>query len=291
MSYVATSTDRAARMRLRLVPRGRVPVLIAVSFFVMAVVVAMAILGSAITPHDPSAQDLVDKLSSPTGSHWLGTDALGRDVFSRLIIGARLALIGPLVIAVCSMLIGNVLGLYAGYRGGRTDAVLMRWVDLMWSIPSLLVIIVVQGAIGGGYWTAVLLLTILSVPLDARVVRGATLEQAARPYVEAAKTVGVSDRRIMFLHIWPNVSATAVANAFLGFASALVALSGLSFLGLGADPGTADWGQMLTEERTQIFSNPIATLAPAVMIVATAASMNLIGDWLYERLSSRGANR
>lgn len=287
----AIAVDPSGRTHARLFRRRRIPVSIAICFTIIGIVVLMAIFGSLIAPHDPDAQDLLEKLKSPSDAHWLGTDALGRDTFSRLIVGARTALVGPLVIALGSALAGNVLGLLAGYRGGRTDALIMRWVDLMWSIPSLLVVIVLQGALGGGYWLAVALLTVLSIPLDARVVRGAALEQAVRPYVEAAKTVGVSNRRIMFLHIWPNVSATAVANAFLVFAGSLVALSGLSFLGLGADPGTADWGQILAEERTQIFSNPVATLAPAVMIVATAASMNLIGDWLYERLSDRGASR
>lgn len=286
MSSIALPRRSATRRR-----RASVPVPIAICMVIMGLVTLMAILGSLLTPQDPYAQDLLGKLAPPSGAHWLGTDALGRDVFSRVILGARSALVGPLLIALGSMLVGNVLGLLAGYRGGKVDAVIMRWVDLMWSIPSLLLIIVVQGAIGGGYWTAVALLTLLSIPLDTRVVRGAALEQASRPYVEAAKTVGVSDRRIMFLHIWPNVSAAAVANSFLVFATALVALSGLSFLGLSAEPGTADWGQMLAEERNQLFSNPVATLAPAVMIVATAASMNLIGDWLYEKLSSRGASR
>jgi peptide/nickel transport system permease protein len=192
------------------------------------------------------------------------------------------------VIALGSFVIGNVLGLLAGYRGGWVDAVIMRWVDVMWSIPSLLLLIVVAGVIGASYWPAVGILVLLTAPFDARVVRGATLEQVPRPYVEAAKTLGVSDRRIMLFHIWPNVSAGAVANTFLVFASSLVVLSGLSFLGLGVPPGTPDWGLMLSQNEDLVFVNPIATLAPGAMIVLTATSMNLIGDWLYERLSSRG---
>jgi len=132
---------------------------------------------------------------------------------------------------------------------------------------------------------------ILTAPFDTRVVRGATLEQVSRPYVEAAKTLGVSDRRIMFFHVWPNISGVAVANTFLVFAGSLVALSGLSFLGLGVAAGTADWGLMIAEGRNLLFVNPIAVLAPGAMIVLTATSMNLIGDWLYERLASRGATR
>jgi peptide/nickel transport system permease protein len=167
----------------------------------------------------------------------------------------------------------------------------MRWVDLMWALPAMLVIIVVAGAFGGGYWFSVGLLVILTMPFDLRMARGATLEQVPRPYVEAAKTLGVSDWRIMYLHIWPNISSVVVANAFLVFAGALVVLSGLSFLGLGVRPGTPDWGLMLSEGREFLFVNPVAVLAPALAIVLTATCMNLIGDWSYERLSSRGANR
>jgi peptide/nickel transport system permease protein len=271
--------------------RRRVNVVISLCILVVGGVVVMAILGSLIAPDDPNAQNLVIGLSKPSGAHWLGTDALGRDVFSRLISGARTAFVGPLVISAGSLVIGNFLGLLAGYRGGRVDSVIMRWVDLMWSIPSLLVIIVVAGALGGGYWLAVGLLVVLSVPFDTRIVRGSALEQTPRPYVEAAKTLGVSDWRIMLLHVWPNVSPVAVANTFLVFAGSLVALSGLSFLGLGVPPGTPDWGLMLAEGRDLLFANPVATLAPGAMIVITATSMNLIGDWLYEQLSSRGATR
>jgi peptide/nickel transport system permease protein len=260
-------------------------------FAVIGVVVVLAILGGVVAPQDPAAQDLSEALAGPSPAHWLGTDALGRDVLSRLMAGARSAFVGPLVIAAASLVLGNVLGLISGYFGGWIDAWIMRWVDVMWSVPDILVIIVVAGALGGGYWLAVAVLIALATPYATRVVRGATLEQVPRPYVEAAKALGVPGPRIMLLHIWPNISALALANAFLVFATALVALSGLSFLGLGVSPGAADWGRMLAEGRNLLFVNPVAALAPAAMIVLTATSMNLIGDWLYERLSSRGASR
>jgi peptide/nickel transport system permease protein len=265
--------------------------LMGICFAVIAAVVVMAAIGPAVAADAADRQNTEVGLSGPSGAHWFGTDALGRDVAARVLVGARTAFVGPLVIALGSMILGNLLGLLAGYRGGRVDALIMRWVDLMYSLPALLVLIVVIGAVGGGYWLAVALLIVLGVPFDTRVVRGATLEQAPRPYVEAARTLGVSDARIMLLHIWPNVSAVAVANTFLVFATSLVALSGLSFLGLGVHPGEPDWGVMLAESRTLLFGNPAAALAPAGMIVLTASCMNLIGDWAYERISSRGATR
>lgn len=267
--------------------RSRFSPILGAAFLVVAIVIIMAAVGKAISPQDPNALHLSLTLAKPSASHWLGTDALGRDVFSRLIAGARTAFIGPLVIAGGSMLIGNLIGLLAGYLGGRADSVIMRWVDLMWAIPGLLVIIAVAGAVGGGYWLAVALLTFFTIPFDIRIVRGATLEQTPKPYVEAARTLGVADWRIMVLHIWPNVSPIAIANTFLVFAGSLVSLSGLSFLGLGAAPGTPDWGLMLADGQPLLFANPIAALAPGAMIVLTASSMSLIGDWLDERLSSK----
>jgi peptide/nickel transport system permease protein len=258
---------------------------------VVIVVALLALLGDLVVSQDPDAQMTSLGMSGPSAEHWLGTDQLGRDIFSRLIVGARTAFVGPLVIAACSLVIGDLLGLVAGYLGGWVDSLIMRWVDLMWSIPSLLVIIVVAGAFGGGYWLAISLLIVLVVPMDVRVVRGATLEQVPRPYVEAAKTLGVSNTRIIVSHLWPNVAPVAVANAFLIFATALVSLSGLSFLGLGVDPGTPDWGLMLAENLDLLFISPVAALAPGLMIVMIAASMNVVGDWTYERLSERGASR
>jgi len=273
--------------------RRRLPVswVIGLCFLVMLAVVVMAIFRTKLAPQSPYAQDPLHGLSRPSGAHWLGTDQLGRDVFSRLIAGARTALMGPLVIAAASLVIGNLLGLWAGYRGGRWDAAIMRWVDMMWAVPSLLLIIVVAGAVGGGYWLAVGLLVILTIPFDTRIVRGATLEQVPRPYVEAAKALGVSDRRIMVFHIWPNVAPVAIANTFLVFSGSLVILAGLSFLGLGPGAGTPDWGLMLSEGRQFLFANPVATLMPGAMIVMTATAANLIGDWLFEQLSRRGATR
>jgi peptide/nickel transport system permease protein len=261
------------------------------SFLIVAGVLLMAVFGALLAPQNPAAQNLAIVTAPPSGAHWLGTDALGRDVFSRVIAGSRTAFFGPLVIAAASFLLGNLLGLFAGYRGGLADSVIMRWVDFMWSLPALVILVVVAGTVGSNYWLAVAVLIVLTVPFDTRVIRGATLEQVPRPYVEAAKTLGVPRWKIMLFHVWPNVSPVAVANTCLVFAGSLVTLAGLEFLGLGLPPGTPDWGLMLSQNEALLFTNPLATIAPGVMIVLTAIAMNLIGDWLYELLTSRGAGR
>ena len=189
------------------------------------------------------------------------------------------------MIAVGAFAIATLLGLLAGYLGGFFDSAIMRWVDFMLALPGPLIAIVVVGVVGGGYWTAVLVLVILFTAPDTRIVRSAVLEQRPLPYIDAARALGISKTRILFVHILPNVLPIILAYVVLDFAFALVNLSGLSFLGLGVEPGTPDWGRMLFENRNILFSNPVALLLPAASIILTAVSMNLIGDWLFERLA------
>jgi peptide/nickel transport system permease protein len=264
---------------------------VAIAMVVVLAVAICAVFGYQIAPFDPNAQDLALGITKPSHEHWLGTDDLGRDILSRTIVGSRTAVVGPLLIALGAMLIGNLLGLVAGYRGGGADSLIGRFADLVYALPALLVAIVLVGIFGGGYFVAVALLVVLYSPVDTRIVRSATLAQRNLPYVEAARVIGLSSRRTMLAHIWPNVLPLAVANAFLTFAFSLVSLSALSFLGLGVGPGTPDWGRMLSDSRTLLFDNPWSALAPGIALVLTAASVNIVGDWLFERLSDRGKLR
>jgi peptide/nickel transport system permease protein len=268
--------------------RNLPPVSVLLALVFLALVVLCAIFGSHIAPHNPEAQDLSNALQPAGGGHLLGTDDFGRDVLSRVIAGARTALVGPLLVALGAMLIGSLFGLLAGYYGGRTDEAIMRVVDVVYSIPALLVVIVVAGVVGGGYFLAVALLTVLFSPNDTRLIRAATLEQRPRPYVEAAQALGLSDRKVMVRHIWPNVLPVIVANSFLTFAFALVSIAGLAFVGIGVDPSSPDWGRMLYDGRELIFQNAWTAIAPALAIVLTALSVNLIGDWTFEVLADRG---
>lgn len=281
----AVTAPRATRAHRR--RRLPAPSILA-AMAVLALVAVAAILGTALAPYDPGAQDLLAGLGGPGDGHPLGTDDLGRDVLSRTIAGARTAVVGPLIVAIGAMLAGNLLGLLAGYHGGAVDTAISRVTEVVYSMPALLVAIVVVGVIGGGYFLAAALLILLFCPLDTRIVRGAVLEQRALPYVEAARTAGCSGTRIMFRHVWPNVLPLALAQAFLTFVYGLVTLSALSFLGFGVDPGQADWGRMLSENRTLLFDNPWTALAPCLALVLTAASMNIVGDWVAERLGDRG---
>jgi peptide/nickel transport system permease protein len=266
-------------------PRAGITIGIALSFCVMAIVVVCALFGSAVAPDSPFTQRLALGDTPPSAEFLAGTDLLGRDVLSRVIYGGWTALVGPIVVAVGAWMIATILGLLSGYLGGWVDSAIMRWVDFMLALPGPLIAIVVVGVVGGGYWTAVLVLIILFTAPDTRIVRSAVLEQRPRPYIDAARALGISKTRILLVHILPNVLPIILAYVVLDFAFALVNLAGLSFLGLGVEPGTPDWGRMLFENRTILFTNPMALLLPAAMVILTAVSMNLIGDWLFERLT------
>ncbi len=269
--------------------RGNGVLFICVTF--LLVIVVFVLFGHQIAPNDPDAQNLAIGVTGRSGDALFGTDSLGRDVFSRTIAGTRSAVLGPLVIALGTALISVILGVYAGYRGGIVDAVIMRGVDMAYATPPLLLAVVVVGLLGGGYFVAVAVLTVISVPYDIRVIRAVALEQRALPYIEAAQTLGIPQRQIIVRHVSPNVLAFVVINSCLEFAFGLVTLAALSFLGLGVPPGTADWGRMLDENRTILFENPSAVLAPGVLLVLTAAAVNLLGDVIGERLAAQTTAR
>lgn len=250
-----------------------------------------AITAKFISPIDPMEQNLFAVSQSSSDIYWLGTDELGRDVFSRLLAGSRGAIIGPFLIALSGLIVSVILGILAGYRGGALDNLVMRGVDFIVALPSLLLAIVVVSVTEGGYWMALLVLSVLNVQGDIRIVRGVTLEQRKLPYIESLRVVGVPRRRIMYKHIVPNISPILIANFATDFAGALVALSGLAFLGLGSQPGTPDWGRMLADGQASLFTNYWAAVSPAIAIILLAVSVNLIGDWVYDFYTKKSLQR
>ncbi len=279
------------RPRARFGTRWRIPPLIAFSISYVTIVVLAAFVGRLVFPGSISDTDPFAIGATPDAHHWLGTDELGRDVFHRVIAGAQPALVGPVIIAVSGFLISGLVGIGAGYIGGLLDTATMRVVDFFFALPGLLIAIVVVTVVQGGYWTAVAVLSLLNVQGDIRLVRSGALGQRNLAYVEALRVAGVPGRRIMYLHIGRNILPILLADFAVDFGSNLVALAGLAFLGLGSQPGTADWGLMLTEGQQVLFENPWAALAPGLAIVLLATSVNLIGDWIYERYTQASVQR
>lgn len=282
------STPAATPVKFtRRLPIFDVPVIIWLSILFIAATLLLALLGEFIVPISPSAQDLYRIAAPPSPEHWLGTDELGRDVLARLVAGARTAVLGPFIVALIGFVVSSLVGIYAGYSGGIIDSIIMRIVDFIIALPGLLIAIVLVSVLGGGYWLAIGVLSLLNVQGDIRIVRGAALKERNLTYIEAARAVGVPKGRIMYGHILPNILALSASTFAIDFAGALVALAGLAFLGLGAEIGTPEWGSMLSEGQALLFSNPAAALAPATAIILLAVSVNLIGDWAYDRYTGR----
>lgn len=271
--------------------RTRIQVSVALSMLVVAFVAVCALLPGVVAPGS-TQQDILLGVSGPgVAGHLLGTDTLGRDILKLTFGGTQSAIAGPLVIAFGSMILGVLLGTLAGYHGGPLDAVIARWADLLLALPAVLLAVVVAGIVGGGYWITVGVLIVLFSPSDIRLIRGAVMEQKTQPYIESAKVLRMPTWRIMYRQILPNVVPVAVANVMLNVAFAIVAMSSLSYLGLGVGPGSPDWGRQLSDGQSILAANPAAIVAPGVMIVATATAINIVGDWLFERLTVRAASR
>lgn len=229
-------------------------------------------------------QDLTLTAAAPgTAGHLLGTDALGRDVLELTLAGARTAIAGPIAIAGIAMIVGLVIGLACAYTGGIFDWVVSRVVELMLSLPTLLLAIVIAGVLGGSYTTDVIVFVILYAPYEVRLVHSAALQHINDSFLDAGRLLQLSPVRIMGRHLLPVIEPVVVSALFLDMANALVSLSSLSFLGIGISPQEADWGRQLSDARTLLYSNPAAALAPAIAIILTSIALNVIGDRISER--------
>lgn len=271
-----------ATIPLRTAKRRRLSAGISVAFGMLALALLM-VLFPQVAPHDPDFIDASAILQGPSAAHLLGTDQLGRDVLSRVIAGARTAVLAPLGLATGTILVAILLGLAAGYSKGWVDGVLGRVIDVLYAVPALLVAIVVVGVTGGGFVMALGILLVFGLPSPFRLFRAAGQERVNLPYMEAARAVGLSHPRIIFTQLLPTLRPLLVSLLFLQFTYGLIEVSSLSFLGLGVPPGSADWGRMMFENRATISSNVWATAAPGIALVALAVSTNVIGDWMYNR--------
>lgn len=256
-------------------------VLIAVSVWVSG------LLGKQILPYDPNHSDMTKSFIWPNAEHWFGTDQLGRDLFSRILDGTKISLFVGVAAVAISLSTGVLLGAIAGYRGGRTDAIIMRVMDMMLAIPSILLAIAFMAALGKGIDKAVIAIGLVSIPEYARIVRGSILSVKENDYVQAAKVIGSSDTRIIMKHILPNIISLIVVRATLGISTAVLDTAALGFLGLGVQPPFAEWGDMLGRARGFIFSAPYTLIFPGIAITITVLAFNLLGDGLRDALDPK----
>ena len=254
---------------------------------VFALIILLAIFAKQLAPYDPVLISAVDYLKAPGGAHLLGTDEYGRDVFSRTLYGGRISLQVGVISVLIAGIIGIVLGLIAGYFGGLVDGAIMRFIDMLLAFPGILLALGVVALLGPGMSNVMIAVGISGVPGYARLVRGCVLSARSEVYIEAARCVGCPDARIIARHLLPNIVGPAIVLSTLDVAWAILTASSLSFLGLGAQPPTPEWGAMLSEGRAVLREAPWLTAFPGLMIMLTVLSVNLLGDGLRDALDPR----
>ena len=280
-----TATPTLAVRLLRAPRRPRPNITLTIAVIVLAVVTLAAIFAPWIAPYDPDAPDFSAFYAPPSLTHWLGTDALGRDTLSRVIYGGRTALVGPLLVVVFSTIIGILLGLLAGWRGGWIDAVLGRVFDVLFAFPSLLIAIMAVALFGKGLVAPVIAMSIAYAPFVARLTRSLVAAERHRPYVAAYRVQGFSGPWIALRRVLPNIAPIVGAQSTLNFGYVLAELAGLSFLGLGVQPPTADWGGMINEAQAGVAAGQfLPAIAPAVIVVIVVVAVNIIGEELSDRI-------
>jgi len=259
----------------------------AVGLAIVTILVVAAVFAPVIAPYDPFRMASGPRLAPPSAEHWMGTDQLGRDVFSRILYGARLTLqIGVIAVGI-SLTSGLLLGLVAGYAGGWTERVLMRLVDVLFSFTEIVIALACLAILGVGLVNAMIAIGIASIPFYARITHSVVLVEKNKPYFEAAIAAGASRLRLIFVHLLPNVVPTLIVVGTLGVSTAVLAAAGLSFLGLGAQPPQPEWGFMLSSSRDLISRAPWMMIFPGLAIAITVLGFNLLGDGVREVLDPR----
>ncbi len=255
--------------------------------FIIGLLFFCAIFADVIAPFGYDDQNLSIALTKPNSQYWFGTDNFGRDIYSRIIYGSRISLQVGFVAVSISMVIGGALGAIAGFFGGKLDNIIMRTMDILLAIPSILLAISIVSALGPGLINVMIAVGISSIPSYSRIVRASVITLKDQEFVEAARAVGTSNFRIITKHIIPNSLAPIIVQATLGVAGAILSAAGLSFIGLGIQPPTPEWGSMLSAGRQFIRDYPHISMYPGLVIMITIFGLNLFGDGLRDALDPR----
>jgi len=278
---------RPARERWRWLRRAVGARLAPLGTAVVLAAVAVALLAPRLAPYDPLKQDLGNALARPDRAHLLGTDNVGRDVLSRVMWGTRISLVAGFVSVVIATVAGSLLGLLAGYWGGRADGLLMRLMDAVLAFPPLVLALALGGVLGAGLTGVLIALGVVYTPTFARLMRGQVLTIRAREYVEAARVLGAPGWRIAWRHVLPNAATPIVVQASLSVAFAILAEASLSFLGLGIQPPDASWGSMINAGRGYLQQAPWIVFGPGAALFLTVLGLNFLGDAVRDALDPR----
>lgn len=254
---------------------------------IIAMFIIAAIFAPLLAPYDPIAQTILQRRQTPSRQHWMGLDEVGRDILSRIIYGARASLQVGLLSVSMAIILGSILGAIAGFVGGWVDNVIMRLMDILLAFPGLLLAIAVVSILGPGLMNMLYAIAFVSIPIYARIMRASVLAVKEQDFVLAARAVGVSTMRILWREILPNAMTPVLVAGTLGIATAILDAAGLSFLGLGAQPPTPEWGSMLGEGRGSVFTAPHIVVFPGLAIMLNVLGFNLLGDGLRDALDPR----
>ena len=254
---------------------------------VFCVIVLLAVFSPIVAPYGFDDQDIANAFAPMSLAHPLGTDNLGRDLLSRLLYGGRISLMLGIIAVAVAGIIGGLIGTFSGYYGGKVDNIIMRIMDVIQAIPGILLAIAIAQALGTGMVNCMIAIGISAIPRNARLMRGVVLSAKDSEYVEAAKLNTASDLRIMIKHIVPNVLSPFIVENTMGYASCLLMAASLSFIGLGAQPPSPEWGAMITAGRQYIIQYPNMVTFPGVAIMCTVISLNLLGDGLRDALDPK----
>jgi peptide/nickel transport system permease protein len=257
---------------------------------IVIVLIFTAIFGPALAPYDPNAINMSNRFASPTLEHPMGTDDFGRDILSRIMVGARVSLQVGLIAVGLAASVGSCLGLVAGYTGRVVDEVIMRVMDILFAFPAILLAIAIMAALGKGVTNAMIAIGIVYVPIFARIARGSVLSIRDEEFVDAARATGSSNGRILFRHIFPNVLSPLIVETTLSLSFAILAEAALSFFGLGTQPPDPSWGRMLSEGRAYFQQSVWLAIWPGLAIMFTVLGFNLLGDGLRDALDPRLKN-
>lgn len=273
---------RRSRLYRLLSRKGALFGLVVVSFFLIA-----ALLAPRIAPYPPNKMDYSAIRQPPSAEHWFGTDDLGRDVLSRVIHGARISMQVGVIAVGLSLVVGTLMGIIAGFAGGLVDTILMRIIDIMLAFPGILLAIAIVAILGPDLFNTMIAVGIAAIPTYARTARASTLGVLETEYVQAARALGATNLRIVRQHVFPNILAPITVLATIGIAIAILSAAGLSYLGLGAQPPTPEWGAMLSEARGNLRDAWWMSTFPGVAIMLVILGFNLLGDGLQDVLDPR----
>lgn len=285
--HIPAPAERRVTAWMRITHFAGNNVLFVIGTVMLVAIVAAAVFAPWLAPYDPIEISFLDKLKPPAWAHPMGTNELGQDIFSQVLYGARVSLMVGVVVTTLSIVIGVPIGLIAGYFGGRVDTAFMRLSDIFLAFPPLLLPIAITAALGVGIVNAMIALAVSYFPWYARIVRGAVIRVKNELYISAARSIGVSDTRIMLRHALPNSTTPIIVQGSMDFGYAILACASLSFIGIGAQPPTPEWGLMAALSRTRFIDSWWTVTFPGLAIFVTVLAVNLIGDGIRDILDPK----